>query len=109
MTVVPLPAQPHVTVVVLNWNGLEHLKVCLPSLRAQTYCHFSGVVVDNGSTDGSREFVRAGFPELRLVELRENRGFSGGNNVVGAAMAIVHSGLRAFGYLLGWLVPNQSD
>jgi len=87
MTVVSVKTRPHVTVVVLNWNGLEHLKVCLPSLGAQTYSNFTAVVVDNGSTDGSQDFVRLAFPDLRLVELGENRGFSGGNNVVLAELA----------------------
>jgi GT2 family glycosyltransferase len=38
------------------------------------------IVVDNGSTDGTAEFVRSGFPWVRVVRLQENRGFAGGNN-----------------------------
>jgi GT2 family glycosyltransferase len=69
-----------ISVVVVNWNGKALLVDCLVSLRAQTFPSFEVIVVDNGSTDGSAEWVRQYFPEFRLVELDENRGFAGGNN-----------------------------
>src|SRR5438105_1006075 len=61
---------------------MAHLQVCLSSLQRQTYRHFTTVVVDNASIDGSQKFVRTDFPDVRLVELQENRGFAGGNNVI---------------------------
>lgn len=72
--------RPTISVVVLNWNGQIHLEECLSSLRTQTFRDFEVILVDNGSQDGSVPFVRARFPEMRVVALAENRGFAGGNN-----------------------------
>ncbi len=70
---------PEMSVIVLNWNGKHFLETCLKSLRRQTFRDFETILVDNGSTDGSPEYVRAQFPEVRLIALGENRGFTGGN------------------------------
>jgi hypothetical protein len=72
-------AMPEMSVIVLNWNGKHFLETCLTALRRQTFWDFETILVDNGSTDGSVEYVRANFPEVKLVELSENRGFTGGN------------------------------
>jgi GT2 family glycosyltransferase len=68
-------------VVVPNWNGKRFLFSCLGSLREQTLEDFEVILVDNGSTDGSVEFVKRNFPEARLVPLGENQGFSAAANV----------------------------
>jgi GT2 family glycosyltransferase len=65
-----------VSVVIPNWNGKRYLKTCLESLRNQSYRDFETIIVDNGSTDGSVEFVRQSFPEVRLLEFKGNEGFS---------------------------------
>jgi N-acetylglucosaminyl-diphospho-decaprenol L-rhamnosyltransferase len=65
---------PDVSVVVVTWNALPWLEQCLESVRGREI-----VVVDNGSTDGTVEFVRERFPEVRLIE-QENKGMGGGNN-----------------------------
>lgn len=67
---------PRVTVVIPNWNGVRFLELCLTSLRCQTYGDFETVLVDNGSTDASVEFTKQNFPEVRVVSLHDNRGFS---------------------------------
>jgi GT2 family glycosyltransferase len=67
---------PHVTVVVPNWNGERLLNLCLSSLRGQSFKDFETVLADNGSTDNSVEFVAQNFPEVTVVRLEENRGFS---------------------------------
>jgi GT2 family glycosyltransferase len=67
---------PRLTVVVPNWNGERFLSSCLGSLRNQSIEDFETVLVDNGSTDGSVAFVHRNFPEVRVLPLRENRGFS---------------------------------
>ncbi len=76
---------PSASIIIPHWNGLEHLDVCLSSLRSQTLTDHEVILVDNGSTDGSQEFVRTRFPEVRLLELGKNRGFTGACNAGYAA------------------------
>ncbi|MBA2512279.1 MAG: glycosyltransferase family 2 protein [Rubrobacteraceae bacterium] len=71
---------PRVTVVVPNWNTREFLRSCLQSLRRQTFQDFETVLVDSASTDGSVGFVEENFPEVRVIALDENQGFSGAVN-----------------------------
>jgi GT2 family glycosyltransferase len=71
---------PMVRVIVLNWNGRSWLGGCLEALRQQDFRPFESVLVDNGSNDGSVDFVRERFPECRVVALDANIGFAAGNN-----------------------------
>ena len=71
---------PRVTAVVLSWNGTEETLGCLRSLAAATYPALSVVVVDNGSTDDVAAAVAGASPDVRVIRLDENRGFSGGVN-----------------------------
>lgn len=71
---------PRFSVLILNWNGRDLLAACLDSLRAQTFRNFETIVVDNGSTDGSAEYLAAAYPEVQLLALPMNTGFCGGNN-----------------------------
>lgn len=66
--------------IIVNWNGKLHLPDCLDSLRAQTFRDFETILVDNGSSDNSLEFVRSRYPWVKTVALPVNRGFAGGNN-----------------------------
>jgi GT2 family glycosyltransferase len=70
-----------VAVVVLSWNGRDDTLACLRSLRAVDYEPLDIVVVDNDSTDGSAEAVRAEFPEVELLRCDENLGFAEGNDI----------------------------
>ena len=70
------------TVIVVNWNGERFLSRCLAALRQQSFHRFSTILVDNGSTDGSIALVEKEFPEVRIVALSKNIGFSAANNVV---------------------------
>ena len=73
--------KPEISVIVVNLNRRELLGRCLASLWRQTFSNFEVVVVDNGSTDGSMEFLRAiSDPRLRIVSLSSNKGFAGGSN-----------------------------
>jgi GT2 family glycosyltransferase len=72
---------PEVVVVVVNWNGKEFLGNCLESLRVQTHGNYSVIVVDNGSTDGSVDLIRSGYPEVRLIQTGKNLGFAAANNI----------------------------
>jgi GT2 family glycosyltransferase len=71
---------PKASIIIPHWNGREHLQVCLTSLRNQTFADFEVILVDNASTDGSQEFVRQEFPEVQIVQLKENLGFTGACN-----------------------------
>jgi len=68
-------------VVIINWNGMHFLSECLDGLRKQTYRTFSVVFVDNGSHDGSIDFVKHYYPEVEIVALSENFGFAVANNI----------------------------
>ncbi len=63
------------TIVIPNLNGLTYLEKCLDSLREQTMQDFSIILIDNGSTDGSAEFVAGRYPEVRLIRHNTNTGF----------------------------------
>jgi GT2 family glycosyltransferase len=69
-----------VSVIIPNWNGARHLPTCLDSLRAQTHPEVEVIVVDNASEDGSQALVAEGYPEVMLILLSENRGFTGACN-----------------------------
>ena len=70
-----------VTVVIPNWNGMEYIRVCLSSLRAQDTDDFEVLVIDNASKDGSDRVIEEEYPEVRLLRMPENLGFAGGVNV----------------------------
>jgi len=70
-----------ISVIIANLNGEEYLRDCLRSLEAQTFRSFEVIVVDNGSSDGSVSLIRENFPWVRVISLKENAGFSKGNNV----------------------------
>jgi GT2 family glycosyltransferase len=69
-----------ISVVVLNWNGRDLLADCLRSLAGQLDAEVELIVVDNGSRDGSAAYVHHDWPDVRLLALTTNRGFSGGVN-----------------------------
>lgn len=60
------------TIIIPNYNGMAYLENCLASLRGEPA---RVIVVDNGSTDGSRELVQEKFPKVRLISLDRNYGF----------------------------------
>ncbi len=62
-------------VIIANWNGAHHLRVCLNSLRRQTHPDFEIIVVDNGSTDDSLTMLAQDYPAVRVLALEENYGF----------------------------------
>jgi GT2 family glycosyltransferase len=72
--------RPDVSVIIVTWNGREHLDACLTAVSAQREVEAETILVDNASTDGTVDFVRAHFPWVRVVALDTNRGFAGGNN-----------------------------
>lgn len=71
---------PSVAVIIPNWNGTHLLPTCLDALRRQTYWDFEVVVIDNASTDPSRDLIRSRYPEVRVIELPRNVFFAGAVN-----------------------------
>jgi len=77
--------QPRISVIIPHWNGRHHLDDCLGSLRRQTFTDFEVILVDNGSTDGTQAYVGEQYPEVCLLKLGRNRGFTGACNAGYAA------------------------
>ncbi len=82
MTGVDPTAAAGIAAVVINWNTRDLLARCLESLRANAPAHRSLeiIVVDNGSTDGSAEYVRTDWPDVRLIANEKNEGYTRANN-----------------------------
>lgn len=72
--------QPKVLVLILSYNGKELLEDSVSSYLANDYANFEVVVIDNGSSDGTQDYMEEHFPEARLIRLEQNRGYSGGFN-----------------------------
>ncbi|CAG0969925.1 Poly-beta-1,6-N-acetyl-D-glucosamine synthase [Anaerolineae bacterium] len=68
------------SIIIPNWNGLKHLPPCLNALRAQSHHHLEIILADNASVDGSQAFIAREYPEVKLVQLPKNRGFTGACN-----------------------------
>lgn len=97
-------------VVILNWNGLDMMRRFLPGVWEHSRNEAAVYVADNGSTDGSTDWLRREMPDVRLIEFSENYGFAEGYN-----QAL--SQIEATYYLLlnsdvevhaGWLTPLLS-
>jgi GT2 family glycosyltransferase len=76
--------EPLISIIVVNWNGREFLDDCFESLDKQTWKNREFILVDNGSTDGSGELLRAWserLPNARAILLPTNTGFCRGNNI----------------------------
>lgn len=70
-----------ISIVILNWNGVDDTLKCLDSVKEIDYPNFDVIVVDNGSTDNSVEVIKKRFSEVTLITTGKNLGFAEGNNV----------------------------
>ncbi len=77
-----MTSTPKVAIVILNWNGLKYLREFLPSVMASTWPNLDIIVGDNGSTDGSVDFLNESFPGVKIIQNDKNYGFTGGYNRV---------------------------
>ncbi len=112
----PGPQQQSASVVIPNWNGRDLLERYLPSVVTAMSGHPANevIVVDNGSQDGSAEFVRQHFPSVRLLALPENLGFGGGSNAGFRAAAndivvLLNSDMRVAPDFLAPLLAGFAD
>jgi len=73
---------PKVSIIILNWNGLEDTIECLESLKKITYPNYGIIVVDNGSSGNDVQVLRERYQDyIRIIQNEENYGFAKGNNV----------------------------
>ena len=70
---------PAIDVIVVNYNGISFLPNCLRTLFESNYPDFSVIVVDNGSTDGSVQWIRTHYPQATVLASKGNDGFGKGN------------------------------
>lgn len=73
--------KPFVSIIIANWNGLEYLKKCLPSVIKQNYENKEIIVVDNGSKDKSVKWIKEKFPQVIIIKNSKNYGFAEGINI----------------------------
>jgi GT2 family glycosyltransferase len=84
-----MTTQSHLlTIIILNRNGRNLLPKCLDALQQQVFRDFLTIVADNGSDDGSVEWVKTNYPQVEVIALSENLGFSVANNI---ALKKVHT------------------
>ncbi|MFN4122268.1 MAG: glycosyltransferase family 2 protein [Flavobacteriales bacterium] len=69
-----------VATVILNWNGQHLLEQFLPKILANSADYAETWLADNNSTDDSVNFVKAHFPEVKIIQLERNMGYAGGYN-----------------------------
>jgi len=74
------PQFTKISIVIVTWNSLEYVDDCFKSLASQTYENFSVIVVDNGSTDGTVEYIKKYFPRAYILRNMKNIGFAKANN-----------------------------
>ena len=80
---------PLIYTVILNTNRKEDTLACLASLEQSSYLNHRIIVLDNASTDGSVEAISAAYPQVEIINLQENKGYAGNNNV-GIQAAVEH-------------------
>ncbi len=69
------------SIIIVNYNGLPFLETCLRSLSQNVPCPHEIIIVDNNSSDGSREYLLDAWPDVQLISSSENKGFARGNNL----------------------------
>ena len=73
--------EPLVSIIIVNFEGRKLLEKCLKSLQQTEYSSFEIIIVDNQSTDDSVKFVKTNYPDIKIIELNKNYGFSVPNNI----------------------------
>lgn len=91
-----------VAAVVVSFNRLDYLKKCLTALEEQTTPLDEIIVVENGSTDGSADYVRRSHPGVTLFETGKNLGGAGGF-AWGVELALMH------GHSAAWLMDDDAE
>ena len=79
-------SMPLVSIIMVSYNTAEHTRRALESVRQETSVPYEIIIVDNNSSDNSVTVIREHFPDIHLIESKENTGFAGGVRL-GAAQA----------------------
>jgi len=87
--------EPLVAVIIVNWNNLKDTLACIESVIQSTYPNLSIIVVDNASKDDPGTMIQSMHPQVRMLQMNSNRGFTGGNNA-GLQFAIQQNARYAF-------------
>jgi len=111
-----MPRTAAASVVIPNWNGKDLLEKYIPSIVTALSGNPANeiIVVDNGSSDGSADFLRAAFPSVRTLALPQNLGFGGGSNAGFAAaknhiVVLLNSDMRVAPDFLAPLLAGFTD
>ena len=70
-----------VSIIIVNWNAKTFLKECIESLLSQSFTDYEIILVDNASSDDSVNFIKEHFPQVKIIQNKDNVGFAEGNNI----------------------------
>ena len=71
---------PKIYIIIVTYNAMKWAERCFSSLKISSF-PVNTIVIDNGSTDGTQDFIKANFPEIDFIESEKNLGFGLGNNL----------------------------
>ncbi len=71
---------PDFSIIIVTWNALHHLKTYLPSVWKHSHDQAEILIADNASDDGTGQWISDNYPDIRIITLKENYGYCGGNN-----------------------------
>lgn len=97
------PQEELVSVIVITYNGKEHIQECFSSIFNQSYKNLEIIAVDNASTDGTVDLISSDYPKAKIFALKKNRHYSGGVNY-----GIMHSNGK-FIFILNQDVKLEKD
>ena len=103
--------QPLISIIVLNYNGKQFLKVCFDSLLLSTYPNIELLMVDNASTDDSVDYMERNYPQVKIIHSGGNIGYSAGNNLgievaAGKYVLLLNNDIEV---TPGWLEPIMEE
>jgi GT2 family glycosyltransferase len=70
-----------VSIIIVNWNAKAYLEGCIESILSQSFSDYEIILVDNASSDDSINFVKTNFPQVKIIQNKDNVGFAEGNNI----------------------------
>ena len=88
-----------ISIIIPNFNGKQFLRECLNSIRRQNFSGYEVIIIDNGSTDGSAEFLNENYPEFALIQNKDNLGFA----------AAVNQGIKTSNAEYVFLLNNDTE